>query len=130
MDKAKLGADLPRVKTEMKALRSLHHPHICRLYEDVETTNKIFLVLEYCSGGELFDYIVEKDRLCETEARQFFREICAAVAYMHSKVNLLSGFKRKRIKSQTHFTKNRLLLFLFLFLLIISYHFRVSPIAT
>lgn len=88
MDKAKLGADLPRVQTEMKALRSLHHPNICRLYEEVETDQKIFLVLEYCSGGELFDYIVEKDRLCEHEARQFFREICAAVAYMHSKVRV------------------------------------------
>lgn len=63
MDKAKLGADLPRVKTEIKALRNLQHPHICRLYEEIETENKIFLVLEYCSGGELFDYIVEKDRL-------------------------------------------------------------------
>ena len=86
MDKAKLGADLPRVKTEMKALRSLNHPNICRLYEEIETDNKIFLVLEYCAGGELFDYIVEKERLNEEEARQFFREICAAVAYMHSKV--------------------------------------------
>ena len=86
MDKAKLGADLPRVKTEMKALRSLNHPNICRLYEEIETDNKIFLVLEYCAGGELFDYIVEKERLNEQEARQFFREICAAVAYMHSKV--------------------------------------------
>ncbi|CAG5105741.1 Oidioi.mRNA.OKI2018_I69.chr1.g2411.t1.cds [Oikopleura dioica] len=95
MDKAKLGADLPRVKTEIKALRSLQHPHICRLYEEIETENKIFLVLEYCSGGELFDYIVEKDRLNEDEARQFFREICAAVAYMHSK-----GFAHRDLKPE------------------------------
>ena len=87
MDKSKLGDDLPRVQTEMKALRTLNHPNICRLYEEVETDQKIFLILEYCSGGELFDYIVEKDRLDENEARQFFREICAAVAYMHSKVS-------------------------------------------
>ena len=85
MDKNKLGDDLPRVQTEMKALKSLHHPSICRLYELLETTRKIFLVLEYCSGGELFDYIVDKDKLDEREARQFFREICGAVAYMHSK---------------------------------------------
>ena len=50
MDKNKLGDDLPRVQTEMKALRALHHPSICRLYEQLETTRKIFLVLEYCSG--------------------------------------------------------------------------------
>ncbi|CBY32973.1 unnamed protein product [Oikopleura dioica] len=95
MDKAKLGADLPRVKTEIKALRTLQHPHICRLYEEIETENKIFLVLEHCSGGELFDYIVEKDRLNEDEARQFFREICAAVAYMHSK-----GFAHRDLKPE------------------------------
>lgn len=95
MDKAKLGADLPRVKTEIKALRTLHHPHICRLYEEIETENKIFLILEYCSGGELFDYIVEKDRLTEDEARQFFREICSAVAYMHMK-----GFAHRDLKPE------------------------------
>ena len=49
MDKQKLGDDLPRVQTEMKALRTLHHPSICRLYEQLETNKKIFLVLEYCS---------------------------------------------------------------------------------
>jgi len=41
------------------------------------------MVLEYCPGGELFDYIVERDRLEEDEARLFFREIVAAVAYIH-----------------------------------------------
>jgi len=95
MDKNKLGDDLPRVQTEMKALRALHHPSICRLYEQLETTRKIFLVLEYCSGGELFDYIVDKDKLDEQEARQFFREICGAVAYMHSK-----GFAHRDLKPE------------------------------
>ena len=95
MDKNKLGDDLPRVQTEMKALKSLHHPSICRLYELLETQRKIFLVLEYCSGGELFDYIVDKDKLDEREARQFFREICGAVAYMHSK-----GFAHRDLKPE------------------------------
>ena len=43
----------------------------------------IFKVLEYCPGGELFDYIVDRDRLCESESRKFFRQIVAAVAYIH-----------------------------------------------
>ena len=46
-------------------------------------------------GGELFDYIVEKDKLDEQEARQFFREICGAVAYMHSK-----GFAHRDLKPE------------------------------
>ena len=41
------------------------------------------MVLEYCPGGELFDYIVDRDRLCEDESRQFFRQIIAGVAYIH-----------------------------------------------
>ncbi|XP_070544950.1 maternal embryonic leucine zipper kinase-like isoform X2 [Ptychodera flava] len=83
MDKRSLGDDLPRVKTEIMAMKELVHQHICRLYEVVETQHKIFMVLEYCPGGELFDYIVAKDRLREGEARMFFRQIVSAVAYIH-----------------------------------------------
>uniref|UniRef100_H2ZG80 non-specific serine/threonine protein kinase n=1 Tax=Ciona savignyi TaxID=51511 RepID=H2ZG80_CIOSA len=83
MDKVALGADLPRVKTEIEAMKNLHHHHICRLYQVVETSRKIFMVLEYCSGGELFDYIVQRDRLSEIESRAFFRQIVSAVTYMH-----------------------------------------------
>lgn len=83
MDKQTLGEDLPRIQVEIAALKELSHQHICRLYQVVETESKIFLVLEYCPGGELFDYIVERERLEEVEARQFFRQIVAAVAYIH-----------------------------------------------
>ncbi|XP_018669900.2 maternal embryonic leucine zipper kinase isoform X1 [Ciona intestinalis] len=84
MDKAALGSDLPRVKTEIEAMKNLHHHHICRLYQVIETSRKIFMILEYCSGGELFDYIVQRDRLSEGESRTFFRQIVSAVAYMHN----------------------------------------------
>ena len=40
---------------------------------------------QYCPGGELFDYIIERDRLFENEARVFFRQIISAVAYIHKK---------------------------------------------
>lgn len=40
--------------------------------------------MEYCSGGELFDHIVEKNRCTESESRMFFRQIVSAVAYLHS----------------------------------------------
>ncbi|XP_014470243.1 PREDICTED: maternal embryonic leucine zipper kinase-like isoform X2 [Dinoponera quadriceps] len=42
------------------------------------------MVIEYCSGGELFDHIVEKNRLSEADSRKFFRQIVSAVAYMHN----------------------------------------------
>ncbi|XP_076239401.1 maternal embryonic leucine zipper kinase [Calliopsis andreniformis] len=84
MDKTALGVDLPRVKLEVEALKTLLHQHICRLYQVIETESHYFMVIEYCSGGELFDHIVEKNRLSETESRKFFRQIVSAVAYLHS----------------------------------------------
>ncbi|CAK9795388.1 Maternal embryonic leucine zipper kinase [Anthophora quadrimaculata] len=84
MDKTALGDDLPRVKLEVEALKTLLHQHICRLYQVIETESHYFMVIEYCSGGELFDHIVEKNRLSETESRKFFRQIVSAVAYLHS----------------------------------------------
>jgi maternal embryonic leucine zipper kinase len=50
----------------------------------VETPEAFFMVLEYAPGGELFDYIVARDRCKEDEARTFFRQIVCAVAYCHS----------------------------------------------
>eukprot|EP00053_Salpingoeca_punica_P014926 m.136273 g.136273 ORF g.136273 m.136273 type:complete len:646 (+) comp16580_c0_seq1:361-2298(+) len=87
MDKAHLKKtdDLKRVPLEINALKVLRHPNISRLYQVHETEDKFFLVLEYAPGGELFDYIVTRDRLKEEEARMFFRQIVAAVAFCHSK---------------------------------------------
>ncbi|KAJ8983765.1 hypothetical protein NQ317_006097 [Molorchus minor] len=84
MDKISLGDDLPRVKLELKALQTLSHEHICKLFQVIETDGHFFIVMEYCSGGELFDHIVEKNRLSESESRMFFRQIVSAVAYLHS----------------------------------------------
>ncbi|XP_067409461.1 maternal embryonic leucine zipper kinase isoform X2 [Emydura macquarii macquarii] len=95
MDKLALGDDLPRVKTEIDAMKNLSHQHICRLYHVIETAKKIFMVLEYCPGGELFDYIISKDRLSEEEARIFFRQIVSAIAYVHSQ-----GYAHRDLKPE------------------------------
>uniref|UniRef100_A0A914VBR2 non-specific serine/threonine protein kinase n=1 Tax=Plectus sambesii TaxID=2011161 RepID=A0A914VBR2_9BILA len=95
IDKVAIGDDLPRVKTEMDALRTLAHQNICRLYHYIETAEKFFIIMEYCSGGEMFDYIVKKERLEESEARHFFRQIVAAIAYVHS-----MGFAHRDMKPE------------------------------
>uniref|UniRef100_UPI00398F8508 maternal embryonic leucine zipper kinase n=1 Tax=Pristiophorus japonicus TaxID=55135 RepID=UPI00398F8508 len=95
MDKESLGEDLPRVQTEIEAMKNLSHQHICRLYHVIETAQKIFIILEYCPGGELFDYIISKDRLSEEEARIFFRQIVSAVAYVHSQ-----GYAHRDLKPE------------------------------
>lgn len=72
-----------KVRREIKILRLFMHPHIIRLYEVIETPTDIYVVMEYVKAGELFDYIVEKGRLQEDEARNFFQQIISGVEYCH-----------------------------------------------
>lgn len=95
MDKRSLGENLHRVRVELDALQTLSHQHISQLYQVLETESHFFLVVEYCSGGELFDHIVEKNRLSEKEARAAFRQIVSAVAYLHS-----LGFVHRDLKPE------------------------------
>ncbi|XP_063687696.1 maternal embryonic leucine zipper kinase-like [Bolinopsis microptera] len=95
MCKDSLGEDLHRVQLEIDALKNLSHRHICQLYEIIETPLLFCLIMEYAPGGELFDYIIARDRLKESEAVKFFRQITAAVAYCHSK-----GFVHRDLKPE------------------------------
>ncbi|KAE8021731.1 hypothetical protein FH972_007597 [Carpinus fangiana] len=72
-----------KVRREIKILRLFMHPHIIRLYEIVDTPADIYVVMEYGKSGELFDYIVEKGRLQEDEARNVFQQIISGVEYCH-----------------------------------------------
>ncbi|XP_059303637.1 serine/threonine protein kinase OSK1-like [Lycium ferocissimum] len=72
-----------KLRREIKICRLFVHPHVIRLYEVIETSTDIYVVMEYVKSGELFDYIVEKGRLQEEEARHFFQQIIAGVEYCH-----------------------------------------------
>ncbi|UZJ57030.1 hypothetical protein CBS101457_006350 [Exobasidium rhododendri] len=71
-----------RVKREIQYLKLLRHPHIIKLYEVITTPNDIIMVIEY-AGGELFQYIVDRGRMPEDEARRFFQQIICAIEYCH-----------------------------------------------
>jgi len=64
-----------RFINEVTALRTLDHPNVIKLFELFEEEKKLFLVQEYCSGGELFDQILEQDHFNEKYAAEIFAQI-------------------------------------------------------
>ena len=70
---------------EVSILRSLDHPNIIRMYEFFEEVKRLYIVLEYCKGGELFNEIVKRKYLSETHAAHIMHQIFSAVDYLHSK---------------------------------------------
>lgn len=76
---------LAKVHREIQILREVTHPNIVRLHEMVETEHKIGIILEYASGGELFDYILNHRYLKDGAARRLFAQLVSGVGYMHKK---------------------------------------------
>ena len=81
-------SDVERVSREIHILKLIRHPNIIQLYEVtymqiIETPKKLYLIMEYASGGELFDYIVKNSKLKEKEACKFFHQLIAGIEYIH-----------------------------------------------
>ncbi|ODV92811.1 hypothetical protein CANCADRAFT_30849 [Tortispora caseinolytica NRRL Y-17796] len=70
---------------EILHLRKLFHPNITALYEAVLTDDQIYLVLEYCSGRELFLHLWNSGRFSFKRTQKIFSQIAGAVAYLHSR---------------------------------------------
>ena len=75
--------DIQRLKKEIKILKSIRHKNIIQLFDIMESKTNLYFVIEYCKGGELFDYIVKNKRLNEGEACVFFQQIINGVEYLH-----------------------------------------------
>ncbi|ODH13713.1 CAMK/CAMKL/KIN4 protein kinase [Paracoccidioides brasiliensis] len=76
---------LPKIYREISILKELSHPNIVRLHEMAETDRHIGIVLEYASGGELFDYILNHRYLKDNPARRLFAQLVSGVGYLHKK---------------------------------------------
>ncbi|URE15152.1 Cbl-interacting protein kinase [Musa troglodytarum] len=74
-----------QIKREIGTLKLLKHPSVVRLHEVSASKTKIYMVLEYVNGGELFDKIALKGRLSEREGRKLFQQLIDAVSYCHDK---------------------------------------------
>ncbi|XP_062861056.1 NUAK family SNF1-like kinase 1 [Trichomycterus rosablanca] len=84
-EKIKDEQDMVHIRREIEIMSSLRHPHIISIYEVFENKDKIVIVMEYASKGELYDYISERRKLNERETRHFFRQIVSAVHHCHKK---------------------------------------------
>ena len=76
-------SDKIRIEKEISLQKKLHHQNIIQQYSVLDTESSIYIITEYCSGGELFDYIVSKRRLQEIEACRIFQQLINGLEYLH-----------------------------------------------
>lgn len=66
----------------MRALRKLHHPHILHCHDILMTKNNIYIVTEFCRGGDLVTLIKQHGRLSEFQALQYLKEMAEGYAFI------------------------------------------------
>ncbi|KAK8524655.1 hypothetical protein V6N12_029516 [Hibiscus sabdariffa] len=76
---------IAQIKREISTMKLIQHPNVIRMYEVMASKTKIYIVLEFVTGGELFDKIATRGKLKEDRARKYFQQLINAVDYCHSK---------------------------------------------
>ena len=77
--------DICNFLDEIELLKTVDHPHIIRIYEWFEDKNNVYVVMEMCEGGELFDKLTNEGHLSEALAANLFKDMMSAVNYCYSK---------------------------------------------
>ena len=78
-------ADLELAKTEIDILKICNHPNIIKLYDVFDTPEYIYIIMEYCSGKDLFSYIEKRNyKLPEPRAANIIHKLSMAIFYIHS----------------------------------------------
>ncbi|CAK9042718.1 unnamed protein product [Durusdinium trenchii] len=91
----KFVKDPKQFQEEMAIMKLLDHPNIVRLYETFDDERNVYLVLELCSGGELFDRIVADGKFTEQVAAFCVQQMLRAVNYMH-----INGIMHRDLKPE------------------------------
>ncbi|KAI0632707.1 Pkinase-domain-containing protein [Trametes polyzona] len=93
---------MSKVEREIEVLRTLKHPNIVRLYDVIETDKYIGIILEYASGGELFDHILAHRYLREKDACKLFSQLISGVWYIHQKKIVHRDLKLENLLLDRH----------------------------
>ena len=74
------------IKRELNILQNIHHINIINTKQILDDSKNIYIIMEYCEKGELFDVIADKIYLKENEAAYYFYQLINGIEYLHSKV--------------------------------------------
>ena len=89
-DKIQEVADVERVAREIHILKIVKYSYVVQLYEIIETQKQLYLIMEYANGGELFNFIIEQQRVDEKEACMYFQQIIAGIEHISNVMNCTS----------------------------------------
>lgn len=84
-------------KTERKVLEEIHHPFLCRLRFAFQTDDKLYLGMDFCSGGPLFYHLQQNKRFNDERSRFYAAEVVSGIGYLHSKNILYRDMKPENI---------------------------------
>ena len=84
------NVDSKSFSNEIAVLKTLDHPNIIKLFECYYDNNYYYMVEEYCSGGDLFDYIQKQKYFSEKKAAIIFKQLISAINHLHKKKNCSS----------------------------------------
>jgi serum/glucocorticoid-regulated kinase 2 len=89
---------IERTRTERKVLSAVNHPFIMKLHYAFQTESKLFLVLDYCPGGELFFHLSRFRRFPERVARFFSAELLLAIGHLHKRGIIYRDLKPENVR--------------------------------
>jgi serine/threonine protein kinase len=72
-----------KIQREISVMKLMFHPHVIKIFDVLEDSKYLFLILEYASKGELFNYLIEKRRIQNKEALRFFQQLISGIEYCH-----------------------------------------------
>jgi calcium-dependent protein kinase len=87
--------NLKRFQQEIRIMKSLDHPNIVKLFETFEDGRNIYLVMELCQGGELFDRILAEGHFSEKQAAELMKQILGCIYYLHE-----NGYMHRDLKPE------------------------------